>query len=103
MTGDGPELEVLAIGAAVHIGPAAGTHPDPIAAMVTAVTIRAAGQVVYEVVWWDGRSRHCEWVQPCEITTDGPARMMTIGFAGWHERARRPDVDLGPRQPNGSC
>lgn len=41
-----------------------------IPAVITAISIRPAGQgvrVSYEVTWWDERTRKCEWVEPYEI------------------------------------
>lgn len=34
--------------------------------VVVACTIRAMGRI-YNVVWWDGRSRRCEWLEEIEL------------------------------------
>jgi hypothetical protein len=49
------------------------------AAQVTAASIRSAA-LSYEVVWWDGKTRCCQWVDPCEIDSAGEVEKQTIGF-----------------------
>lgn len=64
-------LEVHGVGSQVTVG----GHE----ARVTGVTIRDGGNVRYEVVWWAGAVRYCEWVEACEVT-GGPAAKTRIGF-----------------------
>jgi hypothetical protein len=40
---------------------------DDVAATVSGVCVRANEAVTYEVVYWSGSSRHCEWVQSFEV------------------------------------
>ncbi len=69
-------LEVLAIGTRVQMHFPA----DPIDGIVTAVCIRHYEHVTYEVVWWDGRQRKCEWLEGCELTVPGEMNFQPIGF-----------------------
>lgn len=38
-----------------------------IPAVINGVLFRVNGSTEYEIVWWDGRTRRCEWVMPQEI------------------------------------
>jgi predicted transcriptional regulator len=65
-------VEVLAQGSAVIIG-------ENIEATITAVTLRDQN-IFYEVVWWDGRIRRCEWLQRKELKVTGKGKTIKIGF-----------------------
>lgn len=41
-----------------------------IPAVINGVLERQNGGLEYEVIWWEGRARHCEWVQPQEVTIE---------------------------------
>ena len=41
-----------------------------IPAELNAIIVRANGEMSFEVVWWDGRTRKCEWVTPSEFKAD---------------------------------
>lgn len=47
-------------------------------ALVTGVTIRSGGYVVYEVNWWDGATHTCKWLDALEV--QGCGEKMAIGF-----------------------
>lgn len=74
---DGDCRVVIRPGAAVEIGPA----DHPIDAMVTQVTIGSV-KVQYLVVWYDGKSRREEWLDPIEVREkDGETySRVRIGF-----------------------
>lgn len=70
-------LEVLAIGTRVRLGDPA----DPIPGTILGISIREAGRVTYEVVWWDGRERRSEWLERAEFEMEkGGGRAVRIGF-----------------------
>lgn len=52
------------------------THP----CLITAVTHHHGGRVCYQVAWWDGGTRYCEWVEECELS----ARPYQPTPAGFH-------------------
>lgn len=64
-------ISVYAVGAQVDVG--------GIRAVVTAVIIREAGHVTYEVVWWKDGSRNCVMVEAWEVEVRETSRL-TIGF-----------------------
>lgn len=41
-------------------------------ARITAIMIRDKYAVSYEVVWWNERVRHVEWVESWEVKTSDP-------------------------------
>jgi hypothetical protein len=54
-----------------------------IVATVTQVCVLPEGRVRYEVVWWDGRTRKSEWVEPFELrVAAGNGGTVRIGFHG---------------------
>lgn len=59
--------------------PGAHVTMEGVPAVVAAVQIWEGGHITYNVVWWNGRERHAEWVEPCEIQTR-EAQAMRIGF-----------------------
>lgn len=63
----------------VLIKPGAEVRLGGIPATVTALQVWDGLRVNYHVVWWDGRNRHAEWVDPCEIEA-GAAATTRIGF-----------------------
>lgn len=65
-------LSLYEIGAEVNIG--------GVIAKITAATVREKEKVTYEVVWWDGPIRHCQWIEECEIRVE-PSRVQ-VGFRG---------------------
>ena len=46
---------------------------------VCAVCIRG-GRITYEVAWWSGATRSCEWVEEHEVTTCPRSKKQNIGF-----------------------
>ena len=54
------------LGAKVYIG-------GDIPAVVNGILTRVNGGLEYEVIWWDGRTRRCEWVSPLEVTLERTA------------------------------
>lgn len=67
-------MDVLEIGSTVQLA-------GGIAAQITAVCVYGAERVRYQVVWWDGRTRHEQWIESCELSTAGTCTMQT-GFLG---------------------
>ena len=47
---------------------------------IIGAAIREGGPKSYEVVWWDGASRKCEWIDPIEIEQGSAERQTRIGF-----------------------
>lgn len=66
-------MEFFAIGSPVLI-------EEDVTGKITAICIRS-DNVQYEVVWWSGRSRYCEWLEPCEITMVADTQTTAIGFS----------------------
>ncbi len=60
------------IGATVKIA-------NELTGVVTAISIRAY-QNLYEVVWWDGKTRKCEWLQDVELKAVSGEPQLRIGF-----------------------
>lgn len=59
-------LSLWCIGSVVYVG-------KDIPATVTGVNIRANAHVMYECVWWDGRTRNTQWFEEFEVTTNSLA------------------------------
>lgn len=57
------------------------TIGDDLPAMVSAVQIGANDAVRYLIVWWDGRVRREDWVDPSELSETDLDRLR-IGFIG---------------------
>lgn len=66
-------ITVIAIGEEV-------TLHDDIKATVVGVMLHQGPRIEYEVAWWSGKSRHCEWVDSFEIQVSDNANGCTIGF-----------------------
>jgi hypothetical protein len=49
---------------------------------ITGIMIRENNYIEYEVVWWDGRTRNCIWLQELEVATTGESGSLNIGFKG---------------------
>ena len=47
--------------------------------MIAQAAVRADRSVSYEVVWWDGKTRHAAWVTEAELGGAKPARL-PVGF-----------------------
>lgn len=70
-------IEVFPIGARVTIDP-----EGEITAEITAILILSNG-IQYQVVWWDGRLRKCEYLNEAEIQGTTPKQQ--IGFRNAEE------------------
>jgi hypothetical protein len=46
---------------------------------VCGVSIRGE-RITYEVAWWSGATRHCEWLEEHEVTTCPRSKRQSIGF-----------------------
>ena len=66
-------IEVLAIDELV-------TLSEDIDAQIIGINIRANDKVLYDVVWWDGRTRRTEWVEASEIGWGHSPDKLQIGF-----------------------
>jgi len=71
-------VNALAPGSACLIGPLKETCPIP--ATVVAVCLYDSERVSYQVAWWDGRSRRCEWLESCEVKPAKNSPLKTVGF-----------------------
>lgn len=69
---------VLPIGSHVRVA-----GPDGFDGRIMAVSVRGDYHVTYEVVWWDGRDRKAEWLEPTELSLQlhSPDKI-GIGFLG---------------------
>ena len=47
---------------------------------INQAAVAARGHVRYEVVWWIGNDRKCEWLEEHEILSVPVADMLRIGF-----------------------
>lgn len=66
-------LYVLQIGHPVRIASDIEGH-------VTGVCIKESSYVQYQVVWWQDRARHSEWLEEAEVAPIGDAQKQSIGF-----------------------
>lgn len=66
-------MSLYAIGSKVKIG-------GGIAGVVTRISITSRTKVLYEVAWWDGRTRKSEWLEEFEVEALDPGDNMKIGF-----------------------
>lgn len=67
------QIEVFRIGAPVKIG-------SGITGVITGVTIRQRLSVLYEVDWWDGRTRNSEYFAAFQVELDESPSPLKIGF-----------------------
>lgn len=65
-------VSVIPCGQDVRIG-------DDIPAKVSAVSIRDK-RILYEVTWWDGRTRKVEWLEEFEVKQTCATPRSAIGF-----------------------
>jgi hypothetical protein len=70
-------IEVIPPGTQVLIG----NGDDRITGTVLEVIIGFTG-VQYKVVWWSGRERKEQWMQPLELLMTSPPEKFIIGFGG---------------------
>ena len=56
------------------------TMSGDVQGVVTQANICGGNHVRYEVVWWDGNTRHCCWVECHEVTAAGDTPSVRIGF-----------------------
>ena len=49
---------------------------------VSQVSIAGQGLIRYEVVWWSGNERKCEWLEAHEIVATAGGSLVGIGFKG---------------------
>lgn len=73
-----PLISIIPPGANVRIG---GSSEDEFAGVVCQACIREGGAVQYQVAWWNGRERRCEWLEACEVVTAQEAARQEIGFS----------------------
>lgn len=70
-------MTVIPNGSAVSFGQGG----DAIVGTTLSFRVSGSNHVEYEVVWWDGRSRHCEWMAADEITASKSTKHLKIGFS----------------------
>lgn len=58
------------------------SHDKVTPVTVTAIQLMGQGTpaIKYEVVWFDGLTRRCEWVEACEIVNTEGKPKLKIGF-----------------------
>jgi hypothetical protein len=69
-----PSIEVFAIGSPVNI-----IHANQ-CGTVTSVCVHACNRVRYEVAWWEGVTRRCEWLEAFEVEAGEKSERSVIGF-----------------------
>jgi hypothetical protein len=69
-------MKLIAIGSRVRIA-------DNIPARVRQICISENDYVEYEVVWWDGNTRHTQWLSAFEVKWDSEEPYEEIGL-GFH-------------------
>lgn len=67
------ELVVYQPGSEVDLG-------QGLKGMVNQVIIAAGDHVRYEVAWWAGNDRKCEWLEQHEVMPSGTTGVLRIGF-----------------------
>jgi hypothetical protein len=67
-------VEVFSVGSQVNI-----VHANQ-SGTVAAVCVYAGDRVQYQVAWWDGVTRRCEWLEAFEVEASEKAERMGIGF-----------------------
>lgn len=70
-------MTVIPNGSAVSFG----QGDDAIVGTTLSFRVSGSSHVEYEVVWWDGRSRHCEWLAAEELTVMKPTKQLKVGFS----------------------
>lgn len=56
---------------------------ENITGVITAILIHSNTYVEYQVVWWDGNTRNCQYVSDIEIKPDNQNyKSLNIGFKG---------------------
>lgn len=69
----GQTIMAIPIGTKVELSPArVGT--------ITAFSVRERGVATYQVVWWDGATRHEEWLETMEFEVMCSPQRTVIGF-----------------------
>lgn len=72
MTEQAKSMTLIEIGAKVEV------VEQGVRGIVTAISIRPQG-ISYEVVWWDGKTRKCEFLEEMEVMQMS-RNTKTIGF-----------------------
>ena len=67
------DLQVFAVGTKV-------TLDSDIIGMVTGIAIYSDSRIQYQVAWWNGRSRSCEWLEACEVNPCESYKVTCVGF-----------------------
>lgn len=69
-------LQTYSVGTKVKII----TSDEEIKGQVIAVWVGANEHVKYQVVWWNGNARCCEYFEDYEVKPIGRAKSLKIGF-----------------------
>ena len=76
-----PQFDIPKLGSIVLVGPKRGVPSDSIRGTITGIEITDGPSVRYHVSWWDGRTRHHEWLAEFEVFQDeSPPERVVIGF-----------------------
>ena len=67
------QVEVIQVGSPV-------TLADNIPATIAGILIHDKCRITYECAWWDGQTRHSEWLEEFEVTRTDESQDRTIGF-----------------------
>ena len=73
-TRNAASLTLLPIGTKVLVG-------DSVEATVCEISISKHDRVQYRCAWWDGNTRHSDWLEQHEVTANKDASAMPIGFS----------------------
>ncbi len=66
-------IEVYDVGTLVVIG-------GDIEGFVVCVAIYANDRIMYQVSWWNGKTRNCEWLEDWEVIHKAPCTSKVVGF-----------------------
>lgn len=70
-------IVVLRLNSVIKIG-IPGLDKEPITGLVVGICISING-IEYQVVWWEGRNRKCDWINSVEVTETSDS-LQRIGF-----------------------
>ena len=66
-------LQVMQLGSPIIIG-------ESIPARIVGIAIDIKMRITYRCAWWDGRTRHSEWLEQCEVLPTNGTQIVKMGF-----------------------